>query len=161
ALLIPSLDKLPDPADVTAEIDLVTATPTDKRDWFETVGAQFLIDPAIEAATKNPRRAGRQFKKYLTPSYTSAFPFAGARTPFAVLDDSYACALRRGCGIKKPPGPSPSPKTSWGRVISQALRQPLLAERLGLIYEAEIEPPAGFFAAGGWLYLALADGSDY
>ncbi len=160
AMLIPSLDKLPDPADVTAELALVAPDPADKRALFEAVADQFDIDPAIETATKNPRRSGRQFKKFLAPSYTAAFPFAGPRTPFAVLDDSYACALRRGCGIRKP-GPPPSSKTSWGRVISQALRQPLLGQRLGLIYEAEIEPAVGFFTAGGWVYLALADNSDY
>jgi hypothetical protein len=162
AMLIPSLDRLPDPADVTAQVELGAATPPDKRDLFEAVGAQFQIDPAVEAGTKDPRRAGRQFKKFLPPSYTQAFPFAGTRTPFAVLDDSYACALRRGCVLRKPPGPPPSPKTSWGRVIAQALRQPLLAERLGLIYADEVVlPDPGLFANGGWLYLALTDASAY
>jgi hypothetical protein len=162
AFLIPSLDRLPDLADVTAEVDLGVATPPDKRVLFETVESQFLIDPTIEATTENPRRAGRLFKKLLVPSYTSAFPFAGPRTPYGVLDDSYACALRRGCGLQRPPGPPPSPNTSWGRVIAQVMRQPLLAEQLGLIYAADLlVPDPGMFSNGGWLFLTLTDTSDY
>ena len=161
ARLIPSLTKLPDPADVTAIRDLGVTSPADRRPLFEAVEAQFVIDPVLEAATKNPRRAGRQIKKLLTPSYLNAFPFAGPRTPFAVLGDEYACAMRRACQFGKPPGPPPSNKTVWGRVISQCLRQPLLAEQMGLLFRADLTPDANFFANGGWLFLGLRATSAY
>src|SRR6266545_1828213 len=161
-LMIPSTERLPDPADVTAQVELDPAPAGDRRSWFDTLGGMFDIDPAIEAGTDNPRRGGRQVKKLLVPSYLSAFPFAGPRTPFAVLDDSYACALRRSCTLTGPQGPPPSPSTSWGRVIAQALRQPLLAQRLGLLHIVELTPPAvDFYAAGGWLYLTLAPASAF
>lgn len=161
ARLIPSTTKLPDPADVTAFIDLGAASPAGRRPLFEAVESQFVIDPALEAAAKNPRRSGRQVKKLLTPSYVNAFAFAGPRTPFGVLGDEYACAMRRACQLGKPPGPSPSKKTIWGRVISQCLRQPLLAERMGLLFTADITPAANFLASGGWLFLGLRATSAY
>ena len=161
ARLIPSLVTLPDPNNVTAVRDLGVVSPAGRRPLFDAVEAQFVIDPALETATTNPRRAGRQIKKLLTPSYTSAFGFAGPRTPFAVLGDEYACAMRRACQLGKPPGPPPSNKTVWGRVISQCLRQPLLAERMGLLFQADITPDASFFANGGWLFLGLRSTSAY
>jgi hypothetical protein len=161
ARVIPSLDKLPDPGDVTSTIDLGVGSPADRRPLYEVVEAQFVIDPALEAATKNPRRPGRQIKKLLTPSYTGAFAFAGPRTPYAVLGDEYACAMRRGCQLGKPAGPPPSDKTTWGRVLSQCLRQPLLAEQMGLLFSADVTVPAGLFANGGWLFVGLGPTSAY
>ncbi|HSC96624.1 MAG TPA: hypothetical protein VLC73_16805 [Burkholderiales bacterium] len=161
ARVIPSLDKLPDPADVSATIDLGVASPAGRRPLYEAVEAQFVIDPALDAAAKNPRRAGRQIKKLLTPSYIGATAFAGPRTLYAVLGDEYACAMRRACQLGKPPGPPPSNKTTWGRVISQCLRQPLLAEQMGLLFSADVVVPAGSFANGGWVLVGLQATSAY
>ena len=63
ARLISSLSKLPDPNDVTSVKDLGVVSPANRRPLFEAVEAQFVIDPALETATKNPRRAGRQINK--------------------------------------------------------------------------------------------------
>jgi hypothetical protein len=80
--VIPSLDKLPDPADVALPAtDLGMASPANRLPLFQTVEAQFIID---RAGTKNPRRAGRQILKHLPASYTDAFAFAD-RTRFARL----------------------------------------------------------------------------
>ncbi len=162
ALLIPGLDALPMPAAVTAQVDVATPAPPGLRALFEEVASLFDIDPALEAATRDPRRPGRQIKKFLPETYRDAFPFSGPRTPFAVTDDSYLCALRNGCRLKKPPGPSPTTKTVWGRILAQALRQPLLAERLALLHIHTMTPPSpDFFDEGGWLYLGLDPASDY
>lgn len=162
ALIIPSLDRLPNPADVTATVDLAMISPPDRRPLFEAVAAQFTIDPTIEANTRNPRRSDRVIKKLLVSSYRRAFAFAGPRTPFAVLGEEYACAMRRGCQLGKPPTPPPASTTSWGRILSQCLRQPLLAERMGLLFAADLVlPDSALFKSGGWLYLALQAGSDY
>jgi hypothetical protein len=45
-------------------------------------------------------------------------------------------------------------------VLALALRQPRLAEELGLMGEAVITPDAGLFARGGWLHVALDAASD-
>ena len=81
------------------------------------------------------------------------------RTPNAVTDDSYHCAVR---GAAPKPGFVPSPdKISWGQVFASAIRQPQLATALGMIYQTQITIGATDFAKGGWLYVDLADDSDY
>src|SRR3712207_6753305 len=80
ARLVPGLDALPTPAGAATEIGLGIAPPAGVRTLFEELANQFDIDPAIEVATRNPRRAGRQIRKYLTESYRESFPFAGPRT---------------------------------------------------------------------------------
>lgn len=161
ARLIPSLDKLPDPADISTTVDLGVVSPPNRRPLYETVESQFVVDPGLEAATKNPRRAGRQIRKLLTASYTGAFAFAGPRTPYAVLGDEYACAMRRACQLGKPPGPPPSNKTTWGRIISQCLRQPLLAAQMGLLFSSDVTVPAGSFTSGGWVFIGLRSTSAF
>ena len=52
-------------------------------------------------------------------------------------------------------------EVSWGQVFANAMRQPLLATALGMIYHTQITVDAANFAKGGWLYVDLADGSDY
>ncbi len=49
---------------------------------------------------------------------------------------------------------------TWGKVIAYALRQPALAEPMGLVGQATITPTAGLFAAGGWLFVDLHGTSD-
>src|SRR6187402_107388 len=160
ARVAPGLDALPAPAAVASESSLGTTPPAGARALWEELAEQFDIDPSLEAELREPRRAGRQILKYLPESYRGAFPFSGPSTPFAVTDDRYHCALRDGCRLRTP-DPPPSPKVVWGRVVAQALRQPLLAELLGLLYRVELPLAPGALADGGWLYLGLDAGSDY
>ena len=98
-------------------------------------------------------------KKYLPVSYRKAFNFTAPRTPNAVIDDSYLCAIRG----QKPPVPFvPDNKVSWGKVYAHLLRQPLLAERGGLLYrKTTIQLADGDFDKGGWLYIDIKPGTDY
>jgi hypothetical protein len=97
-------------------------------------------------------------KKYLPVSYRKAFNFTAPRTPNAVIDDSYLCAIRE----QKPLAPFvPDNKVSWGKVYAHLLRQPLLAESGGLLYRTTIQLADGDFDKGGWLYLDIKPGSDY
>lgn len=157
AQLIPSLDRLPAFADVTTTLPLaITPPPPTPRDVFNLLAGSVPIVPPTPA-TATPRRAGRAIKKLLTPSYLRAVDFAPTRTRFAVTDDSYECALN--CATQPPPPGAPRPVNdwTWGRVIALALRQPRLAQRLGLLYEATVTPPApDFYRDGGWLFVTLA-----
>ncbi|MEI6847184.1 MAG: hypothetical protein WCK32_03965 [Chlorobiaceae bacterium] len=97
-------------------------------------------------------------KKYLPVSYRKAFNFTAPRTPNAVIDDSYLCAIRG----QKPPVPFvPDNKVSWGKVYAHLLRQPLLAKSGGLLYKTTIQLVDGDFDKGGWLYLDIKPGTDY
>ena len=62
----------------------------------------------------------------------------------------------------KVPGFKRSPNDiSWGKVFAYALRQPQLAAQLGMLYQTSFTINAADFPQGGWLYVDLADASDY
>src|SRR5690348_9634746 len=58
---------------------------------------------------------------------------------------------------------TPEVKVNWGKVFAFILRQPLLAQKLGMIYSnVSIALPAvDFYQQGGWLYIDFAPGSDF
>lgn len=161
AMLIPSLDELPSPANVSDEIQLGNSTPGDLRKIYQAVAGQFDIDQSLEAGVKDARR-GLRIKKFLSQSYRSSFAFSAPRSPYALLDDSYACAIRDGRRLQKTPPPPPTRKVVWGKIIAQALRQPLMAKRMGLLYETKVKPPsADLYEHGGWIYVQLDKTSAY
>ena len=143
---------------------------------FAALGDQFKISNSQVTITNNvpntnanvnspadkppaPVKEENSVKKYLPQSYRKSFNFIAPRTKNAVTDDSYHCAVRDA----QPPVPSPiSHAINWGRVFAYALRQPKLAEALGMIYyNADLEIKSSYFPKGGWLYIDLADTSDY
>jgi hypothetical protein len=158
AELIPSLGALPAASAVTAQINLTTPSPTGARALFEQLATQFNIAP--DAPGNPPRRNGYSISKYLPDSYRDAFNFDRPSTPFAVTDDSYFCML------KNPPiksfQPPPPTTVSWGRVIGYAIRQPLLARALGLVYDTTFAlPDPTAFTNGGWLYVNFSASGDF
>jgi hypothetical protein len=158
AQLIPSLVDLPAPAGVTAQVPLTTVSPMGARGLFEQLAAQFSIVQNPPGQT--PRRIGYSTLKYLPDSYRNAFNFDRPSTPFALTDNTYHCLLEN-WPVKTPQPPPPSTVT-WGRVIGFALRQPLLASALGLVYTATVPlPNPAFFSSGGWLYLTFDPSSDF
>lgn len=140
-------------------VALNVVPPTQARDLFTALGKNFDIDEVTPTKADAPLAVERSVKKYLPVSYRTAFNFTTPRTPNAVTDDSYHCAVRDAGRV---PGFTRSPdKISWGKVFAYALRQPALAEQLGMIYRAELDVDAAHFPDGGWLYVDLADASDY
>ena len=99
---------------------------------------------------------GRSIKKYLPQTYQKAFNFTSPRSKNAVTDDSYQCAMRD----NQPPIPVPkSNKVSWGKVYAYLLRQPLLAEKAGLLYKTSVQLKPEDYQKGGWLYVDIIEGS--
>jgi hypothetical protein len=149
-LIVPllSTDALP--------VALPTAVPPDARPLFEALAAQLPIDESIPPV--DGRTSSIRIMKYAPPGYRKATGYRGGANQFLVTDDSYHCALK----APVPPGTplkADPPKLPWGKVVAQALRQPLLAEPLGLVRPLSVAPPPGFFKHGGWLYVTLAAGS--
>jgi hypothetical protein len=110
-------------------------------------GATLGTPPALDI----PR-----IRKSLPPSYLAA----GGAPPdgnLTTTDDEFGCAVRG-----NPPVPIPKmpiKTVTWGQVISYALRQPVLAIKLGLIYQLSVTLPAtqaDAFATGGYVFVALA-----
>jgi hypothetical protein len=165
-LIIPSLDRLPDPADVQVRIPVTTTTPPNQITLFNELASRFNINSALPPG--NPRKtniegsAAVRIKKLLTPSYRNAFAFEQQRTPFAVMDKSYECALTGSDSANRPPKPPLSSEISWGQMLSFVLRQPLLVEQLGLLYQTTVSlPDPTFLQEGGWLYVDFNNASDY
>ncbi len=157
AYLIPSLENLPAPADVTEQIDLPIDAPTQADALFAALETAFSIDP--NPSTYTPPAATTHIKKFAPRSYLEATGFSRLRTEFAVTDSSHTCALK-GEPPKKKPSKPPVP-TKWEEVMAMALRQPLLARHLGVLYRTRLDPPVGFFDEGGWLYAKIDPDSDY
>jgi hypothetical protein len=159
AHLIPRDERLPRPADVTERIPAGASTPTDLESLYTRVAEEFEVDPTAPSAYVPPTKT--RFLKMVMPSYLEASGFARPRTDLVVTDNRYVCAIADGeRPAKQPPKPPVPPK--WNAIIAMALRQPLLAERLGLVYKASIAPPSSsFFENGGWIFVTLNTTSDY
>lgn len=159
AHLIPHADQLPAPANVTEQQLLNVATPLDTATVYQALATHLQVDPAAPSAYVPPTKM--HVLKLLMPSYLEASGGMGPHTEFAVTDNRYICALADGAPpVPRPPQPLVPPK--WDRVLAMAIRQPVLAERLGLIYTASVRPAdPTFFGNGGWLYVSLDDTSDY
>jgi len=158
--LIAGLDALPTFGAPATSVTIASPRPPQGQSLLNDLAGVFPIDPSPPAA--NPRPAGTMIKKYLPPSYRDAVGFSGSRSPYTVSDDSYFCTLRS--GANKPPykkiKPPAAPKFPWGKVIAIAMRQPVLAEAVGIIRPFDVNVPADFFKEGGWLYVTLAPASD-
>src|SRR4051794_13410801 len=70
AHLIPGVDRLPRPADVTERVLLQADTPADVKQVYTDVAARFDVDPAAPAAYVPPTKT--RFLKMLMPSYLEA-----------------------------------------------------------------------------------------
>ena len=158
AAIVPSLAALPTPGTVSQRVPLTIVPPTNRRRLLESLGRLFKIRPQAPPPPPGPAITVR---KFLTPSYREATRFASPRTRFAVIDDSYECALRDAKPASKPPD-VPDDRVLWEEVLAFALRQPVLAREIGLLYETRLPlPDPNPFAAGGYLFVDLSAASAY
>ncbi|MDQ1833332.1 hypothetical protein [Massilia scottii] len=121
------------------------------------LNTQFGIDASIGPI--DGRSGAPRIVKYAPPAYRRATGYGG-ENPFLLTDDSYHCALKApvapGTSVKVAP-----PVMSWGKVLAQVLRQPLLAEAIGLVRPFSVIAPAGIVADGGWLFVTLRPASPW
>jgi hypothetical protein len=100
--------------------------------------------------------AKARIKKSLPDSYKLAFPFEKSRSDDIIDGDGFGCALRaQAPGVNPPSLPPPDSKISWGQVISYALRQPVLAQALGLIYPVTLDVSPALVENGGFIWVTL------
>lgn len=147
-----------DPATAVGAVSFTfTATPPpNAATLFHAINTELQPQVPASPADANRRKAAASARimKHLPESYTKSFAFERPRANTTVGNE-FGCALREITpaveGDPKPPDPM-----TWGAVLSFALRQPLLARALGLIYD--IPFPSGVPTAlteGGWLYVSL------
>jgi hypothetical protein len=170
AKIISGLTTFPNSLAASDTQGLVTAPPVDAATLFTALGQQFQIQnlsSTNQLLDNNKDRANLKpavpqelsVFKYLPVSYRLASNFTTPRTRNASTGDAYSCAVR-GSGFV-PGFQRSSDEISWGKVFAYALRQPLIATQLGMIYSTTLTISAADFPHGGWLYVDLADDSDY
>jgi hypothetical protein len=154
--LVDQVVVLPDPGSGAA-----TMSSPDARAIFRAIQTALEIpdSPAADTFAPQGRDATKQVRKYLPRSYQQAFPFVKPRTSLAVTNDTYRCLMN--CP-PDPVVPPPPMVIGWGEAIAFALRQPRMAEALGMIYELIVPLDAApRLQQGGWLWVELGPASDY
>ncbi len=123
--------------------------------YSQLVGQGIAVTGNTLTKTQVPP-AGARILKQLPDSYTQAFPFERPRTGDIRVGDGYGCALRNMAPpLNDPSLPKPDTSISWGQVLSYALRQPVLATDMGLIYSIQLNVSPTLLASGGFLYFTL------
>jgi hypothetical protein len=121
--------------------------PPYKQEIFAGLSEQFTPTVPARAAS-----AGG-IKKDLPLSYQAAAGFGKADGALFTTDDGYGCDIRGTQPNKVAVTPR---KVAWGEIFSYALRQPLIAEAIGLSYlGVRIPLDASTVADGGWLWLEI------
>lgn len=90
-------------------------------------------------------------RKYLPLSYRNAFNFVQTKTRFAIQDDEYACTIKNK-DKKQTDTVTKRDYISWGKLVAFLLRNPILAERAGLIYKGYIDLDNNLLKNGGWVF---------
>jgi hypothetical protein len=139
---------------------LVLTPPAVATTLFDQLYTQSVakgITPTTDAPSTT---STARIKKQLPASYTNAIPVEQPG-PNTFVGDGYGCELR---GQAPPPyGPptwntppiGPDTTIAWGQILSLALRQPVLAQALGLIYPLTIPVSPGTLSEGGFVYVSL------
>ena len=116
---------------------------------------QIFAGLAEQFAPKSPARTASLggVKKDLPASYEAAAGFSGSDSALFSQGDEYSCDLR----CTKPSTVRVTPRPiAWGEIISHALRQPLIAQAIGLSYlEVHIPLTDPTVAEGGWLWVEI------
>jgi hypothetical protein len=154
ACVIDSLASLPTNSSPIALQSAFTATPPANATALFNLLKKNLTDKGATVNTNPPASPdGVRIRKALPASYTDAFPFSQPRTNDLLVGDGFGCAIR---GQKPNVDPDPpKPIIAWGQILSFALRQPVLAQALGLIYPISININPPLFKDGGWIYITL------
>ena len=151
AALLPGLTKPAwDPSITPAMLSFIPLTLTYSS-------AQNAIFSALKAEyTPNvplPRQSKGRIRKDLPQSYREATGFQTPSSDLFTAEDGFGCALAAAT-----PNTTPvTPRTiAWGEILSYALRQPLIAEAMGLMYlQVSIPLSAPQAAGGGWIWLEI------
>src|SRR5271166_236366 len=181
-VLIPAVDPLPGPLIGSSSPSFANGAPT----FSVVIDAGLAAEPAppgtvvLTPTVISPAASPATTFAILQSAVTASGATLGSVTPVAIprirkaLPSSYLAVGGGppdgnltttiddfGCGLRGTPPtsiPTPPPKTTtWGQVISYALRQPLLAMKLGLVYQHSVKLPAtNTLAAGGFVFFELA-----
>ncbi len=160
--VIPNLDSVPKSTDPTA-LPPIVPTISDpspvvapRANYNALVAQAAALSVTVSGTGALTTPSGSTIRKGLPQSYLNA---TGARAGGATAGvDEFGCAVRGQTTYQAPPKP-PSTTVGWGPMLSFALRQPVLATKLGLRYVMHAQLPAAHKTAlngGGWVFVTLA-----
>lgn len=157
--VVSGLETLPTSTTVATQTIPTLATPQSVAPTlFSTLYSQLVAKGITVTSSKvsvAPPATARIMKS-LPASYTQAFPFEGPRSSDLTIGPGYCCALRGQAPQQQNPVlPGPDTSISWGQVLSYAIRQPALAQALGLVYPLVLNISSGVLTDGGWVYVTL------
>ena len=132
--------------------------PPQSEDLCTALDAALEIDKT--AGPVDGRIGAPTIVKQAPSAYCDAAGYRHGDNPYLFADDTYACAIKTpvpsGTSLKVTP-----PVMSWGKVLAQVLRQPLMSEAIGLVRSIDLAVPAPIVAEGGWFYVTLQTGGPW
>lgn len=135
------------------------ALPLFKELVNQLAAKQLSIEPN---PPKAKRPTGSRVKKFLPLSYQDAVHYTpGKAKDLVTTGNEYSCVLKMGGIVTSyTPLQKPDPKVSWGHVIANLLRTPLLAEAAGLVrpFSIKIGNP-DILKNGTYMFVTLEAGS--
>jgi hypothetical protein len=121
--------------------------PPFKQDIFTGLSQQFTPTVPVRAASAGGVR------KDLPQSYQAAAGFGARDGAVFTTGDGYGCDIRGTTPNTVAVTPRP---IAWGEIFSYALRQPLVAQAIGMSYfDVHIPLDASTVAEGGWLWVEI------
>jgi hypothetical protein len=158
ASLLPGLDKPAwDPSITPATINFIPLPTLTYSNTQAAIYAKITSEYTPVVPTLTLTTSAGQVRKDLPHSYLEA---TGQQTPDPALFsaiDGFGCALGAATPSTIPVVPR---KIAWGEIISYALRQPLVAQAMGLMYlNVSIPLTPAQASNGGWIWIDI-DFSD-
>jgi hypothetical protein len=158
AALLPGITVPPwDPSITPAMLTYIPLTltySTAEGPIFSALSSQYT--PSLPLLTQ----PGGAIFKDLPPTYLEATGFQTPAADTFTTGDGFLCSL--GSPASTPSTVPVSPRTiAWGEIISYALRQPLIAQAMGLIYsQVAIPLTPSQVSTGGWIWLEIDTSND-
>ena len=135
-----------------------SAAPAQAEDICTALDAEFDIDKTVGPV--DGRIGAPTIVKHAPGVYCDAAGYRHGDNPYLFADDTYSCAIKApissGTSLKVDP-----PVISWGKVLAQVLRQPLMCEAVGLVRAVDVAVPDTIVADGGWFFVTLQAGGPW
>lgn len=130
------------------------------RSIFARFGERYNASAAPPAPVAKPRL---RILKVASPAYLVAAGASRLHNPDLIPADDYACAIHAALDpAKKPPRRPATADLSWNQIFARALRQPLLAEALGLVRPIDLDfPDPDALLEGGYIWAEPSEGSGW
>lgn len=156
--LVADASVLPDYGSAATIDGWLSPAPAQAADLCTALDAVLDIDKTVGPV--DGRIGAPTIVKHAPGGYCDAAGYRHGDNPYLFADDTYRCAIRApiasGTSLKVTP-----PVLSWGKVLAQVLRQPLMCEAVGVVRTVDVAVPPAIVADGGWFYVTVQAGGPW